>query len=703
MKRLISAFLAMMLLISTATADQAQVKTPGGPLNMREEPSAKSRLVKQLKNGSLITLVEEDSDGWTKVRSGEKEGYVMTQYLNMTVTAVGKTLYADASDDLYLRQKKSDNAKLVAHLSCTTPLLVLEVEDEWAKVSATNADGETCEGWIHTQRIADQYTEIPPRYEVINEMGVLRSRQKIYWTPNKNGEVAVTLNKGEKVQVLVIDGDWCKVQVDNIYRGYVDVSAIALTGESIEKDVNHLENFTAVYYTCTVPSGTLEVYVEPTSDLSNTRATLTIDPAETLKMVRRGQSSHGETWAQVVYDGTVYWALASSLSISSETQTMYYPETIERFTQGVVYAKEGGTPVYAAGSKYSKKLGTVPAGTELAAGFREDCISIVYNGQIAYVMYEDVVTGLADVMDWDNQWYFWQHMDDPAPEPTATPVPLPDESEYITADVARKKADAALEQKYAGFSAKGLTVKHDRMLSKRGSETPVYEFAYYKGEKYQYNALVDALNGAVLYTADYTDFGKAPSTTTAKPTATSVPGEITASQARSIADDALRANYGSFDDFSYDVQRSRFDSMPNYDEPVYRLNYYAGETFAYTCIVGARSSHVLYHTDVWQSANTEIEYVTPTPVPDYSGNERISQAAARSIADAALAGKYPDFSGATFSSVSVRLSEEGFGFEPPYYQFDYYVNDVYAFSCIVHAITEKVLYTWGDLPGETNG
>lgn len=606
MKRLICAFLAMMLLISTALADQAQVKTPGGPLNMREEPSTKSGLVKQLKNGSLITLVEEDADGWVKVRAGEKEGYVMTQYLNMTVTAVGKTLYADTSDDLYLRQKKSDSAKLVAQLSCTTPLLILEVEDEWTKVSATNADGEACEGWIHAQRIADQYTKLPPRFEQINEMGVLRSRQKIYWTPSKISEVAVTLNKGERVKVLTIEGDWCKVQVDNIYRGYVDVSAIALTGESIEKDVNHLANFTAVYYTCTVPSGTLEVYVEPISDLNNTRATLTIDPAETIKMVRRGQNSHGETWAQVVYDGTVYWALASSLSISSETQTMYYPEAIERFTPGVVYAKEGGTPVYAAGSRHSKKLGTVSAGTELAADFREDCIAIAYNGQNAYVMYDDVVTGLADVMDQDNQWYFWQHMDDPAPEPTATPVPLPDESEYITADAARKKADAALEQKYTGFSAKGLTVKHDRMLSKRGSENPVYEFAYYKGEKYQFNALVDALNGAVLYTADYTDFGKAPSTTTAKPTATPIPGENTTSQARSIADDVL-------------------------------------------------------------------------------------------------AGKYPDFSSATFSSVSVHLREEGFGFEPPYYQFDYYVNDVYAFSCIVHAITEKVLYTWGDLPGETNG
>lgn len=406
--------------------------------------------------------------------------------------------------------------------------------------------------------------------------------------------------------MLVIDGDWCKVQVDNVYRGYVDVSAVALTGESIEKDVNHLENFTAVYYTCTVPSSKLDVYVEPTSDLSDKRATLTIDPAEALKMVRRGQSSHGETWAQVVYDDTVYWALASSLSISSETQTMYYPEAIERFTQGVVYAKEGGTPVYAAGSRHSKKLGTVSAGTELAADFREECISIVYNGQIAYVMYDDVVTGLADVMDSDNQWYFWQHMDDPAPKPTATPISPPDESAYITAAAALEKADAAQEQRYTSFNAKGLTVKHDRMLSKRGSENPVYEFAYYKGEKYQYNALVDALNGAVLYTADYTDFGKLSSSSTAKPTATPIPGEITPSQARSIA-------------------------------------------------------------------------------------------------DTALAGKYPDFSGATFSSVSVRLSEEGLGFKPPYYQFDYYVNDMFAFSCIVHAITEKVLYTWGDLPGETNG
>lgn len=709
MKRLICALLAATMLFSTALADQVQVKTPGGPLNMREQPSTKSKLVKQLKNGSLITLVEEDADGWTKVRSGEKEGYVMTQYLNMTVSAVGKTLYADASDDLYLRQKKSDSAKLVAQLSCTTPLLILEVGDEWTKVSATDEQGETCEGWIRTQRIADQYTELPPRFEQVNEMGVLRKKQKIYWLPSEISDVAVTLNKGEKLKVLTIEGSWCKVEVDNIYRGYVDVSAVALTGESIEEDVNHLENFTAVYYTCTVPSGTLDVYAEPTANLANKRATLTIDPANALNMLCRGQSSHGETWAQVVCNDGVYWVLASNLSISSETQTMYYPEAIKTFTQGVVYAKEGGTPVYAAGSKYSKKLGTISAGTELSADFRASCIAITYGGQTGYVMYEDVITGIANTGDRDSSWIFWQHMDDPAPEPTATPTPTPaplDESAYITAEAAREKAEAALRLAYSHFDPKGLTVKFDRSISKRGSKNPVYEFAYFKGDKYQYNALIDALDGSTVYTADYTDFGKLPSGSTAgstaKPTATPIPGEITA-QARSIADETLRANYGSFDDFSYDVQRSRFDSMPGYDEPVYRLNYHAGETFAFTCIVGAQSGHVLYRTDVWEAANTEIEYVTPTPVPDYGDKERITQTQARSIADAALAGKYPDFSGATFSSVAAHLREESSSFEPPYYQFDYYVNDVFAFSCVVHAITENVLYTWGDLPGEGNG
>ena len=185
--------------------------------------------------------------------------------------------------------------------------------------------------------------------------------------------------------------------------------------------------------------------------------------------------------------------------------------------------------------------------------------------------------------------------------------------------------------------------------------------------------------------------------------ATPIPGEITRSEARSIADGKLKATYGGFGEYSYSVESNRFNSMPGYDEPVYRLVYYAKEQHAYTCIVGAKSGKVLYHTDVWNPADTEIDYSEPEPTPDYSGSEKISQSRARSIADSTLARKYPEFAGAEITSVSEKLKTEGGSFETPYYQFDYFINGQLAYTCIVHAVTEKILYTFGDLPGEANG
>ena len=43
------------------------------------------------------------------------------------------------------------------------------------------------------------------------------------------------------------------------------------------------------------------------------------------------------------------------------------------------------------------------------------------------------------------------------------------------------------------------------------------------------------------------------------------------------------------------------------------------------------------------------------------------------------------------------------GFETPHYQFDYFIDGQLAYEIMVHAWTGKVLYTYGDLPGEGNG
>lgn len=708
MKKLLCLFLSFMLvfLATFSFAEQAKVQTPGGPLNMRQEPDTKSKRVKQIKNGAMVTILEQEHEDWVKVSHGGKEGYVQTRFLNMTVTAEGKTLYADATDMLYLRQKQSDTAKIVGYVSYTQPLTILKVDDAWTKVSAMDNEMETVEGWIRTERIADQYTQ-PQTADgayAAQEQGQLRSKQKLYEFPSRSSAVVATISKGDPVTVLSTEGDWCHVRVDSIISGYLEVSDIHLTGEDVPAEEDHLLHYTGVCYLGTVPSGKLTTYVEPTKDLNgDVKEVIAVDPAEKLRVIETAYSSHGKKWAKVLAAGGVHWVLSSNLKITKETENIYCSQPIQGSTPCVVWADDNGTTVYSSASKYSKTLGKVKAGTELSGIANASCISVSYKGQTGYVFYDDVVLGVAQYIDREANWYYFQHMDDPAPEPTATPIPVEDESKYISAGEARSKADAALSRAYPAFSAKGMTVKYDRMLSKGGKAGPVYEFAYFKKDKYVYSALIDALNGATVYTADYTDFGGEPSTETKKPSATPIPGEITRSEARSIADGKLKATYGGFGEYSYSVESNRFNSMPGYDEPVYRLVYYAKEQHAYTCIVGAKSGKVLYHTDVWNPADTEIDYSEPEPTPDYSGSEKISQSRARSIADSTLARKYPEFAGAEITSVSEKLKTEGGSFETPYYQFDYFINGQLAYTCIVHAVTEKILYTFGDLPGEANG
>lgn len=709
LKRSFCLLLALMLLPLYCLADVAKVQTPGGGLNMRKEPDTRSKLVMRIPNKTTITVLEQVNEDWTKVEYKGKTGYVLTTYLNLTKSAEGKTVYTDATDAVFVREKPSDSSKIITALSYMSPLVVIEVEGDWTRVSCTNADGDTVEGYIRTGRIADQHKEPQSEHSAItmNEQGEMRKKQTLYLMPSTKAEVITTLSKGQKVTVLSMDGGWCRIRIDSVIGGYVDAASVSLTGTPAEPDVNHLLNYVAVYYTCTVPSGKVPVYVEPTSDTDGKiHRTITVDPKQEIKVTLRGQTSHGRSWSRIVVDGQVVWTLSSVLDISSETKTMYYNRPVANYTPGVVFAGKNGATMYASASHLTEKLCKIPAGTELEGSLRSDCAYVAYKGNYGYVFYDELIRGVAEVRDPDSGWNYWDHMDQSAPTPTPAPVatPVPDTRVYISTSEARTLADAALKREYSDFSAKNLRVVSERLETKRGSKNPVYEFAYYKGDKYMYNALIDAIDGSTVYTADYTDFGQTVPHATPKPTApTTRPGEISYSEAKSIAKQKLSATYGGFGDVPYTLNNERFDSMPNYEGPVYRLTYFENGEHAYTCIVSAASGKVLYHADVADSSMTEIDYSTPTPAPTYDSQEDIGQSRARSIADSTLRGKYPDFAGETFSSVTCRFVETDGSFETPHYQFDYFVDGHMIYEIIVHAWTGKVLYSIGGLPGEGNG
>lgn len=190
----------------------------------------------------------------------------------------------------------------------------------------------------------------------------------------------------------------------------------------------------------------------------------------------------------------------------------------------------------------------------------------------------------------------------------------------LTERQARSIANDALEKVYEDFHVKNMKVIGDRYMAKRGFAGPLYEFAYYQGEKYVYCAVVHAVTGEVLYTADYTGFRQVVSSDTGSAQGT---------------------------------QQNKPASKPQ---------------------------------------------VTAEP------EQELSQSAARSRADQYLAGRYPDFSGAQIASVRCRYATEDGSFDTPYYQFDYFTADgQLAYEIMIHAPSGRVLYVYGDLPGEGNG
>lgn len=704
MKRLICLILSILLLFSAAAlAEQAKVQTPGGWLNMRTKPSTKSAPLEQIPNHATVTYLGQTDDTWSQITYKGVTGYVQTRFLNLTKTAEGKELYPDGNGAVYVRKTASDNGAILAVLSIKQPLTILKVENDWTKVSCTDAQGKEITGYIRTERIDDQYTEPQESTNYYDVTGFSGSKQALYEHPSKSSEKLVTMPKGTEVKVLYTEGSWCKVEVDGIYIGFVPADILQITGDSLKEPNNPLISYHATYYLCTVPSGTLPTYVEPTGDLKgNLRETLVIPEGEKLPVVQKAHQSHGQSWAQVIWKGQVYWTPTSSISVSKETGTMYYTKPIDNFTGATVYAGSGGAKLYAAGSRLSKVLATIPAGTEMEGSLRDRCIAVTYKGQQGYVFYSDVICGLAQYRDPEDGWHFAEHLDDPAPTPS--PMPMEKEEDFIPSSKARSLADQALENAYHAKNLSKMNVSIDRVGSKRGSANPVYELAYFQDGKYMYNVLIDAIDGSTVYTANYTNFGQTVSFATDKPKKpASVAGEISASKARSLADQKLRNTYGGFHDHSYKVVNERFEKMKGYDEPVFRLNYYAGEQFAYTCVVSAKSGTILYHTDIWDSANTEIDYSTPTPKPSYESSRDIGKDRAISAAKKALAGKYPDFDVSAITRTQCTLYTEHGHLELPYYYITFFVTDSEFYSCGVHAYTEKILETFGMLPGEGNG
>lgn len=121
-------------------------------LNIRSNPSAEAEFVGQMNNGA-IAIVQGTEGEWTKIKSGDVEGYVLTEYVltgasaeefaKDYVTLLGKVL----EDGVNVRAEKSTEADILAVMDKDDTITVLEQPEEEELpeqiILGTTADGST--------------------------------------------------------------------------------------------------------------------------------------------------------------------------------------------------------------------------------------------------------------------------------------------------------------------------------------------------------------------------------------------------------------------------------------------------------------------------------------------------------------------------------------------------------------------------------
>lgn len=200
----------------------ATVRTnTGAGLNLREQPDMNGTIIMAVKNGQQVTVLQKSSP-WSRVKVGDKEGYMATQYLRFatTSTTTGTSAIVSNPKDtqvLNLRQEPSLDAQVLSYYRNGTKVTILETSGKWVKVQVQ--DGKI--GYMMKQYL-----------NITQEEGTLTPFTAKLWNVNggsyvnfrKSGSLSSTiisrLPVGSEVKVLEHGTDWCKVEVNGTI-GYI--------------------------------------------------------------------------------------------------------------------------------------------------------------------------------------------------------------------------------------------------------------------------------------------------------------------------------------------------------------------------------------------------------------------------------------------------------------------------------------------------
>jgi len=195
-------------------------------VNVREEASTESPVVGKMYKGDAGDIVEQ-SDGWTKIESGEVTGWVNNDYL-----AFGKDAKERAEEDvarmatvmtqtLNVRDEASTEAEIVDSIGMGEKVIVGEEQDGWYEIPHSN--GEVDYISADYVEVAYEYGEAKTLEEVEAAEAAKRAEEE---KANRTKNLGAVSASGDDVQLLA-----ALIQAEGAnqpYEGQVGIGAVVM-------------------------------------------------------------------------------------------------------------------------------------------------------------------------------------------------------------------------------------------------------------------------------------------------------------------------------------------------------------------------------------------------------------------------------------------------------------------------------------------
>ena len=154
MKKFLTALLAVLLMILLAAAAGAEDITytgtvRGGKLNMRQSNSSDSKSLGSFKTGTKVTVLENDGT-WCKVQSGNKIGYMLTEYLLIEANYTHMDWVETENDGtiLTLREKADGESAILLQVMSGVKAERIATDGGYSRIRVGHVFG-----WVETKKV----------------------------------------------------------------------------------------------------------------------------------------------------------------------------------------------------------------------------------------------------------------------------------------------------------------------------------------------------------------------------------------------------------------------------------------------------------------------------------------------------------------------------------------------------------------------